>query len=101
MTETNKSLGQVAFEAVELGRDMPRPWISLQNHRRDEWECAAQAVVGVVRKQTAAECAKICDALEPPNWALADENNTYAAATFDCESAIKERFGLDELGTKP
>jgi hypothetical protein len=54
----------------------------------------------VVRQQVAAECAKICEDLETPKWVLRDEHSGYALATFDCEAAIKARFGLDAQGPK-
>jgi hypothetical protein len=60
---------------------------------------ALEAVANVVRKQTAAECAEICEDL--PVGAIWRGNvSAHEAAALACEAAIKKAFGLDATEVK-
>ena len=89
-----KSLGQIASEAGITGRWYPQ-WAGMTHSIQQQYEDRAQAVADVVRKQVAAECAKICEDLPTPVDIYYTDAVVYEIATLDCEAAIKARFGLD------
>lgn len=84
---TEKSLGQVLYEAFSAGSFSlrKRGWASLPPHAQADFESEAQAVAAVVREQ----CAQACDRLAAGNARYPDFQGGYESGAEDCAMAIR------------